>query len=989
MTITNPPQDFSYNKTAGFMTPSLAASKDLQRFPTESLHSFSFSHRSEESIHTRHDTLKRSIDFLQGRTGWAAGGLGIAHAQARVDGSQEVQSMMELLSRANLLGVENFPARVHMGPLTGPAEISVENIFEQTFETQSESPTSTRIPTFSREAQEEIEQGRLDTTIPVVTLKDNTAVAPTNTQKSSLPHAPFGAPFVRPGLLKRTFTDIEPLSLQRTLTDVLSQPYMLTDKSLLSPTSPLTLSIPSALGSAFPSSVPHSHGRGAPASQAIFTTESQEPWTITAANDLACLIFGIHKADLRKTGILEVIRDDKRKWLEEKLRGADTKVQTPTSPRRTPSPNTNLIMGNGVTARLLSRPSSRETGKGRRAKIDGSNGSNVPQRNTAQVLINNAPKSRGVLLCGDVVPILKRNGAIGSTTLWLQEKRGSLIWVMEEIAEDVAYLTVDEVGCVNKVTGASDGVWGMERVRRGMDITRLLPAIPRRKGTNTGALDYDEIAKLRRFTARTANDISVPVSVDRISGSNESTFRVSSFPYIAGMVFVSASTLKVTTSNTAVSEALFGRVPNGLPMTDLIPNFDRVLELLVEEEGIQLVEGMVISEHSFRRARAMLAIREGKGDAAAVFLRPSGLPAKHRDGAEIMVDVQMRVVKSEVFGTAFEEHIIVEKVEGDESEASGSSSELFYALWITYSRMLHAVNHGIGPFTPLVSRPGTPPRQPSPGQTVTTFTNESDSEMSNTSRHPSHTLEGNQELESTNDDKATRPHTNSQIPIATDGTTDTSTSTDGSSKRKSISDFVILEDMGAGAYGQVKLARPKSDPNSSAKVVIKYVTKRRILVDTWTRDRRLGTVPLEIHVLDYLRRDGFKHVNIVEMADFFEDDTNYYIEMIPHGLPGMDLFDYIELRVNMEEDECRKIFAQVAAAVGFLHGTAKVVHRDIKDENVVLDGEGNVKLIDFGSASYIKNGPFDVFVGTIGRFYLPVCSFSAYPFQFFVVRFLW
>jgi protein-serine/threonine kinase len=183
-------------------------------------------------------------------------------------------------------------------------------------------------------------------------------------------------------------------------------------------------------------------------------------------------------------------------------------------------------------------------------------------------------------------------------------------------------------------------------------------------------------------------------------------------------------------------------------------------------------------------------------------------------------------------------------------------------------------------------------------------------------------------------------------------------------EKKTIDDFVILEEMGQGAYGQVKLARYKK--NGNRKVVLKYVTKRRILVDTWTRDRRLGTVPLEIHVLDYLRRDGLKHPNIVEMADFFEDDVNYYIEMVPHGLPGMDLFDYIELRVNMEENECRSIFVQVVKAIHHLHTKAFVVHRDIKDENVVLDGEGNIKLIDFGSAAYIKSGPFDVFVGTIG-----------------------
>jgi len=182
-------------------------------------------------------------------------------------------------------------------------------------------------------------------------------------------------------------------------------------------------------------------------------------------------------------------------------------------------------------------------------------------------------------------------------------------------------------------------------------------------------------------------------------------------------------------------------------------------------------------------------------------------------------------------------------------------------------------------------------------------------------------------------------------------------------KKKRIDDFNILEEMGQGAYGQVKLARYRKP--LAKKMVIKYVTKRRILVDTWHRDRRLGTVPLEIHVLDYLRREGMQHPNIVEMADFFEDDVNYYIEMLPHGLPGMDLFDYIELRVTMEEPECRKIFRQVADAVQHLHVNAKVVHRDIKDENVILDGEGRVKLVDFGSAAYIKSGPFDVFVGTI------------------------
>jgi protein-serine/threonine kinase len=556
------------------------------------------------------------------------------------------------------------------------------------------------------------------------------------------------------------------------------------------------------------------------------------------------------------------------------------------------------------------------------------------------------------------------DGTTGSASLWVKEKSGGLIWVLEEIAEDVAYLTVDEIGSVIRGKGDIEAIWGLERVRNGMDVQRLIPSFPKLKGTNTGALDYDEIARLKRFTARTANSISIPVTVEQIP--QESTFRVSSFPHIAGILVLEPSTLRISSSNSVFSSALFGYAnPDGLPITDLIPGFDATLRVMTDEDSIELIDGIVIPEHSFRRARALLALREGSADAAAVFLRPAGLEAKHRDGAEIMVDVQMRVVKSSDREPAWTEAIIEE--EDGKSVAGGC--DVVYALWITYSRQLHAVNHGIGPVTSRLSRPSTPPSQPTPESGRGHVDSSVPSPMAATSTLEEDELRTRlltQQLEeakavqdSSGDPSEGEAYEHPSPDMVKEGV--------AVIKKKKIDDFAILEEMGQGAYGQVKLARYTKP--LAKKMVIKYVTKRRILVDTWHRDRRLGTVPLEIHVLDYLRRDGLQHPNIVEMADFFEDDINYYIEMVPHGLPGMDLFDYIELRVTMEESECRKIFRQVAQALEHLHMRAKVVHRDIKDENVILDGEGRVKLVDFGSAAYIKSGPFDVFVGTIGTAY--------------------
>ena len=950
----------------GPSSPTLKLAEDLSRFPSESLHSFSFAQQSEDVLHSRQNLLKRSIDFMWDKFGWTNNHPGLLSAQAKASGDTDVQSMMGLLARANMLGFDvasTRDARALHGPLTGPADFDRGNVFEKAFLPRPESPAPLKRALKGSNTVKKTDEN--DLAQVYTTTKAEKAPSPTDQSEAARESE---NPEGRSGL-KRTRTDLSLLSLQTKLAEAMARPYTTkdsaTEEALLSP-APMSTNGKSLNAQVHLPSVVHGQkNRWAPPSQAIFTTEVHSPWTILAANDLACLVFGVTKAEVKKLGILEIVREEERAWLEEKLRypSSDSSAhsrqannESKNSGSRAKSP---LTSGGGVTAKLLSKPSSREVASQKSVRRSVSEIKQSVGRTSNHI----ETKSRGVLLCGDVVAIQKRNGATGSASLWVKEKQGGLIWVLEEIAEDTAMLRLDQNAHVVGFGGPVHSIWGESASIDGLNVQELVPQIPVVDKPFARTIDFQRVKQNRYYTVRNTDGANIPASVS--SKSEAGTLRVSSFPNIAGIIVLSSSNLRISSSNSVFSAALFGQTdPNGLTINDLIPRFDEVLGVLVEDDSFTLHDGIVIPEHSFRRASVLLALRERTADAAAVFLQSPGLVAKHRDGSTINIDVQMRVVRSE---RTLPEESMAEEDDGSQSEQSSepissARSEVVYALWITYSRQLHASLQPRGSAAPAVSKSGTPHHM-SPGQTSGAVSPQQiDSDDNKPSLSPSSIMR--QQIE----EAASQPISESPPKPAPPEVKPVPTTVlpKDRSERKKITQFVILEDLGQGAYGSVKLARYSKA--NGAKVVLKYVTKRRILVDTWTRDRRLGTVPLEIHVLDYLRRDGLRHRNIVEMTDFFEDDTNYYIEMVPHGLPGMDLFDYIEMRANMDESECRNIFQQVVAALHHLHTKALVVHRDIKDENIILDGENNVKLIDFGSAAYIKNGPFDVFVGTIGKF---------------------
>jgi serine/threonine protein kinase/Flp pilus assembly protein TadD len=150
--------------------------------------------------------------------------------------------------------------------------------------------------------------------------------------------------------------------------------------------------------------------------------------------------------------------------------------------------------------------------------------------------------------------------------------------------------------------------------------------------------------------------------------------------------------------------------------------------------------------------------------------------------------------------------------------------------------------------------------------------------------------------------------------------------------------YQIIEELGKGGMGRVyKVLDTKINEKIAIKLIKPEIAKDKKTIERFSNELRLTR--------------KIRHKNVCGMFDLGEEKGTHYITM--EFIPGEDLRSSIRRFGQLPIRKSISIAAQICEGLAEAHRLG-VVHRDLKSSNIMIDKEGNVRIMDFGIARSIE-----------------------------------
>ncbi len=146
--------------------------------------------------------------------------------------------------------------------------------------------------------------------------------------------------------------------------------------------------------------------------------------------------------------------------------------------------------------------------------------------------------------------------------------------------------------------------------------------------------------------------------------------------------------------------------------------------------------------------------------------------------------------------------------------------------------------------------------------------------------------------------------------------------------------YEILEVLGSGGMGKVYRALDKKlDEEVALKLINPEIVSDKKTLERFSNELKIA------------RKISHKYIG--RMYELMEDENTHFITM--EYVPGEDLKSFIRRSGQMAVGTTLRIASQVCEGLAEAHKLG-VVHRDLKPSNIMIDKQGNAKVMDFGIA---------------------------------------